>query len=85
MKNGFTPIGMDEYIRLHLESNPDADRETLAWGLRAAFADYKVGVRCTCGKPLWVVGSAVAGNGCFTCITGEESPDGDYEIDEAMA
>ena len=33
---------------------------------------------------LAVPGSAFAGNACFTCITGEAYPDGDYEIDEAI-
>jgi hypothetical protein len=30
-----------------------------------------------------VIGSAVVGNACFTCITGEAMPDNEYEIDEA--
>jgi hypothetical protein len=40
-------------------------------------------VKCDCGNSLWVIGSAVAGNACFTCITHESVPDKDYEIDEA--
>jgi hypothetical protein len=31
-------------------------------------------------QPIWALGSAIAGRGCFTCITGESSPTGDYEI-----
>jgi hypothetical protein len=31
-----------------------------------------------------VIGSASVGNSCFTCITGESSPDNDYEIDGAL-
>jgi hypothetical protein len=41
-------------------------------------------VTCRCGNPIWVIGSAVVGNACFTCITGEALPDDDFEIDEAM-
>jgi hypothetical protein len=29
---------------------------------------------------IWALGSAIAGRGCFTCITGESSPTGDYEM-----
>ena len=39
---------------------------------------------CECGEPIWVIGSAVAGHACFTCITGEATPSGDYEIDEVL-
>ena len=30
-----------------------------------------------------MIGSAEAGNACFTCITGESDPSQDYEIAEA--
>jgi hypothetical protein len=48
-----------------------------------ALAAWRQGVRCACGNPLWVAGSAVAGYGCFRCITGSAEPDGDPEIDAA--
>ena len=83
-KLGFTPIGMEDYIRRHLKSNPNTSRKEIESGLKSALADYKAGEKCDCGNPIWVIGSAVAGNACFTCITGEAMPDSDFEIDEAM-
>ena len=75
---------MEDYIRRHLESNPDTSREEIESGLKSALAAYKAGEKCDCGSPIWVIGSAVMGNACFTCITGEAMPDSDFEIDEAM-
>ena len=83
-KQGFTPIEMEDYIRRHLKSNPDTSRKEIETGLRSALTDYKAGVKCDCGNPIWVIGSAVMGNACFTCITGEAMPDSDFEIDEAI-
>lgn len=83
-KTGFVPISMDEYIKKHLESNPTEIEKDLRKRLNAALNDYKKGVKCSCGNDIWVIGSAVVGNGCFTCITGESYPDNDYEIDSAI-
>ena len=84
VKSGFAPISMQDYIKLHLQDNPDTTREEVTGLLRSALRAYKSGVRCDCGNPIWVIGSAFAGNACFTCITGEAWPDTDYEIDEAL-
>ncbi len=62
---------------------PGTSRKEIETGLEAALKDYKSGVKCDCGNPIWVIGSAITGNACFTCITGEAVPDSDYEIDEA--
>jgi len=83
-KTGFTPIGLDEYIQRHLKNNPDTSRKEIESGLRSTLADHKAGIKCDCGNPLWVIGSAVVGNACFTCITGEATPENDFEIDEAL-
>lgn len=83
-QTGFTPIGLDEYIQRHLENNPGTSRKEIESGLRSTLADHKAGIKCDCGNPLWVIGSAVVGNACFTCITGEATPDNDFEIDEAL-
>lgn len=84
-KVGFTPISIEKYVELHLKSNKDTTREEITKGLNAALTDYEKGVTCSnCGNPIWVIGSAMVGNACFTCITGEAEPDNDYEIDEAM-
>ena len=83
MKTGFTPIKFNDYIERHLESNPDWSRKEITDGLKDALNAYKRGVLCDCGEPIWVIGSAVMGYSCFTCITGEAKPDDDFEIDEA--
>ncbi|HBA84320.1 MAG TPA: hypothetical protein DCZ95_09530 [Verrucomicrobia bacterium] len=83
-KQGFTPIGMNEYIEKHLENNHGTKRTEIEDGLKTALRAYKAGMKCACGNPIWVIGSALAGNACFTCITGEAHPDCDFEIDEAM-
>ena len=81
MKTGFTPIRLDDYVELHLRSNPDVERTDLIRRLEYAVAADKGGVRCRCGSPIWIIGSAESGLSCFTCITGESAPDKDYEID----
>ena len=82
-KTGFTAISIEAFVAKYLKSNPDNDRDSLTASLKDALDAYKRGVTCSCGAPLWVIGSAVSGNGCFTCITGEAVPDSDYEIAEA--
>lgn len=82
MKTGFIPISLEKYIKLHLKSNPETSREEITSGLKDALRAYKEGVKCSCGNPIWVIGSAIVGYSCFTCITGEAYPDDDYEIDE---
>ena len=84
IKHGFTPIGMNDYIEIHLKNNHGTSRKEIEDGLKSALQAHKSGEKCDCGNPIWVIGSALAGNACFTCITGEASPDSDYEIDEAM-
>ena len=84
MSTGFTPVCIEKYIELHLKSNPGTSKEEIASALKSALRDFKAGVRCNCGNPIWVIGSALASNACFTCITGEAMPDSDYEIDEAL-
>ena len=83
MKTGFTPIKLKEFVEKYVKSNSGTSRKEITAGLQAALRDYKSGVKCDCGNPIWVIGSAVVGNGCFTCITGEAVPDSDYEIDVA--
>ncbi|HVP20263.1 MAG TPA: hypothetical protein VMS73_00225 [Anaerolineaceae bacterium] len=84
MKIGFTPISIEKYVEIHLRANPGAKRAEITQALKASLADYKNGVTCqSCGNPIWVIGSALAGPMCFTCITGEAIPEDEYEIDEA--
>jgi len=81
---GFIPISIDNYIKKHLEINPSANEMDLRNLLYLALEDYSNGVKCACGNDIWVIGSALNGNKCFTCITGESQADGDYEIDLAI-
>ena len=83
--SGFVPVLLDQFVAQYLRNNKDADGLTVRAAVEDALAAWRQGVRCACGKPLWVAGSAVAGYGCFTCITGSAEPDGDPEIIEACA
>ncbi|TWT94925.1 hypothetical protein [Neorhodopirellula pilleata] len=80
-KSSFTLISRDEYIERFLTANPSEHRSDVALRLDAAIAAYEDDRRCSCGAAIWIVGSAEAGYGCFTCITGDATPDNDYEID----
>ena len=84
MKTEFVPISLEAYVDLHLKNNPDTSREEITVALKDALEVYKKGAKCTiCGNPIWVIGSVLTGNMCFSCITGEAIPEDDYEIDEA--
>ena len=79
----FVPIEIEDYLELHMRANPGEDRNGLRARLKDALSAWKAGERCECGNPIWVIGSATAGNACFTCITMQAAPDDDYEIAEA--
>ncbi|BBO90759.1 hypothetical protein [Desulfosarcina ovata] len=78
---GFVPVSLNQFVKQYLRNNKGADAESVRAGVEDALAAWRQGVRCACGKPLWVAGSGVAGYGCFSCITGSAEPDGDPEID----
>jgi len=79
-KTEFIPISLERYVELYLRDNRGVDREDLVRRLRYAMDAHARGARCHCGEPIWIIGSAEVGLSCFTCITGEAVPDGDYEI-----
>ena len=79
----FVPIQLEDYVRLHVRSNPGENAADVIAALQFALKAYKAGRRCRCGGPIWVIGSAEAGLACFSCITGESDPSEDYEIAEA--
>jgi hypothetical protein len=83
VKTGFTPIQLDNYVELHLRANPCAEGADLVQELRFVIAAYRSGTRCRCGAPEWIIGSAHAELGCFTCITGHASADQGYEMEVA--
>lgn len=79
------PISIEEYVELHLKSNKDESKEALVKRLKDAVERKKSGAKCQiCGQPIWAIGSAIAFEGCFTCITGETDDSEDYEIDEVL-
>ncbi len=79
----FVPITLGQYVNLFLKNNPGSSRSEVTERVQGTLASFKVGTLCHCGQPIWVIGSAEAGAGCFTCITGESEPIDDYELDEA--
>jgi hypothetical protein len=80
---GFVPIQLNEYVRKHLKANPGEKKGEFTRQLKDALARYQAGATCDCGEPIWVIGSSVLGDTCFTCATLEAEPSGDYEIAEA--
>lgn len=80
----WTPISVDKFVKLHLKKNPKENEKVLRVRIEAALEDFKNGIKCQCGKDIWIVGSASAPFGCFSCITGKDHPRGDYEIDSAL-
>ena len=80
INQGITSISLDDYVKLHLQSNPSVNAEDITGRLRSMLARKLKGETCSCGNPIWVIGSADVGAMCFTCITGEAHPDKDYEI-----
>jgi hypothetical protein len=79
----FVPIALKDYVRKHLKGNPGSKEAEVVKQLQSALAAYKAGKRCSCGEPIWVIGSSQVGHMCFTCTTGEADASDDYEIDEA--
>lgn len=67
-----------------LACNPGTDRSDLMERLRWASKQARAGVRCQCGNPIWVIGSAEVELSCFTCLTGEAQPSEDYELEDAI-
>jgi len=80
----WTPISIDKFIKVHLKKNPNDNETALKMRIEAALDYYKNGLKCQCGKDIWIVGSITAPFGCFSCITGKDHPGGDYEIDSAL-
>jgi hypothetical protein len=80
----FTPISIDKFVRIHLKKNPGENEKVLRVRIEAALDEYKNGVKCQCGKDIWIVGSASEPFGCFNCISGRDYPAGDYEIEGTL-
>lgn len=80
----FTPISKQEYVALHLMNNPSTNEAELRNKLDRVLSDFNEGIKCDCGSPLWVIGSASLGMGCYSCLTGEELPTENFEIDSVV-
>ena len=72
-KTGFTPIPMDAFVADYLKNNPGEDRAAITAGLKNALDAYKRGVACSCGAPLWVIGSAVQDTAALPASPGRPS------------
>lgn len=79
---GFTAIQLHDYVELHVRANPDAECAEVIKQLESTIDAYRAGARCQCGDSIWIIGSARAGLGCFTCIAEQTNPDHDYEVDD---
>jgi len=80
----WNPISIDQFVKIHLKKNPDDNEKVLRVRIEAALDTYKNGIKCKCGKDIWIVGSASTPFACFSCITGKDHPRGVYEIDSAL-
>jgi len=77
------PISIDEFAKNYVQINKGEKLEDLKERLKNAVKRKKEGARCqVCGQKIWAIGSAIAFEGCFTCISGDVDDSEDYEIDE---
>ena len=77
----FKLISIDRYIKEHKKHNPDVDAIELRKDLIYFKQLSTKGIKCSCGNDLWVIGSAISGKGCFTCITMETDCSEDFDIE----
>lgn len=79
----FTPIGIEDFLRMYKENNPQEDISDFGKSLVAAVNAKRAGETCIqCGKPIWAVGAAVVGwSACFDCISEVAEIENNYEID----
>ncbi|AXI99716.1 hypothetical protein CYPRO_0430 [Cyclonatronum proteinivorum] len=78
--DNFKSISVHKFVKLYKKSNPREDAEMLKKDLIHFRSLKSNGQKCNCGNPIWAIGSAISGMGCFTCITGETDSSNDYEI-----
>ena len=79
-KKLFRKISLDKFIAKYHKANPNSDLSRLKNDL-IYFQKLKgTGENCKCGNVIWIIGSAISGKGCFTCISGETDQTKDYEI-----
>ncbi|MBL4862360.1 MAG: hypothetical protein JKY09_05015 [Crocinitomicaceae bacterium] len=76
----FKKITVDAFVTIYKKNNPNTDMGDLKKNLTHYKTLKLQGQKCDCGNPIRVIGSAISGQGCFTCITGETDSSNDYEI-----
>lgn len=78
------PISIKKFATLYVKSNNENKSDVIE-RLKNAVQRKKSGETCSnCGEIIWAIGTAVAYQGCFTCITGSTNSEDDYEIDEVI-
>ena len=64
------PVTIDEYVKIHLQKNPDENEKVLRVRIEAALDDYKNGVKCHCGKDSFSgFGFAELATARFPCVS----------------
>ena len=68
-------IDIDTFMTLYGETHPDIKTEMLRARLHEAMLIVQHGLTCDCcGRPIWVVGTALFGwRGCYVCMEGRNS------------
>ena len=77
----FKKLSIDSFIEKQNKSGKNIDTKQLKKDLTYFQQLKNQGIKCDCGNDLWVIGSAISGKGCFTCITMETDCSNDYEIE----
>ena len=52
--SGFMPVRVDQFVAQYLRNHEDVDGDALRAAVEDALAAWRQGVRCACGRPLWV-------------------------------
>ncbi len=84
MHTTYAPISANDFVKKFLKENPSWKEEKIRESLSKAAFHFFQGDSCECGNELWVIGSAAVGLSCFQCITGNETPSKDYELEEVL-
>ena len=76
-------ISIEEFAKNYIKENPGEKYKEIVELLKEARDRKLAGAKCpTCGKPMWVAGSAISGeDGCYTCLTDEKDSSEDYEVE----
>ena len=78
--NRFNKISIDGFLDQFKKNNKNTDLSSLKKDLLYFKGLNEKEAQCSCGNAIWIIGSAIVGKGCFTCITGEADTSNDYEI-----